>query len=658
MVFMLLCPVVLTAQEIRPFQATAINGFIGFGLEREKDTRENNRTGVNLESEENSFFEEIGLGLQGYIYHPRLFEFQAETEITYEQRTEKNNFGFEQDLDERFEDYSFFSEILKKHPVSFWLQANRNTQTATRTFQEDSRIINEVREAGTAVRNKFFPFSFGYNEFTARGEGLNRTDDEIDRFFFRGQNHGRFGNTSVRYEKEERLQAFSGLDQDIDSLNVSNTYAFGAQNRHWLRSLVNYRDQTGTRTDRNVFMDEYLFLRHSDHFQTYFNYSYDDTKTDNELFTRYHYRGGLRHQLYKSLYTQLEFNSDRFRIDAGHEYSRSAALDLSYTKKIPYGTLYLDYDVSLKSTDENFSGNTVSIRREKHNFGESFAGNDVIFLERELIDPGSIAFVDEDGLPLQDPDLDPVGEGIHYIVEEVGRLIRIRLLSPDGDFLLPPPGPPGTLGPDVFIDYVFEPSPPIKFETLSQRYGGRLWLLDTLRLIVEGGRLKETLRDGIDLDRLDDGTSRRYALELFWKNSETRAEKVVQNSRRNPLERQFFSETLLIPIRRNILLDLRASYGEYTTRRPEKTRTIDRDLITKLRILLPLRARWEIEGRYRSQDLVAEDTKTIDFRTRLEWKYQKLDMALIYEDLEYQREITGDERQRRLFLEVRRYFGR
>jgi hypothetical protein len=657
MVVMVLSPLPLPAQEIRPFQATRLNGFIGFGVEREKDTRDNTRTGLNLEEEENSIFEEIGLGLNGYLYHPRLFEFQAETEVTYEQRTEKNNFGFEQDLDERFSTYTFFSEILKEHPVSFWLQANRNTQTAKRTFQENNRIISEVREVGTSVRNKLFPFSLGYNTFTARGEGLDKTDDEIDRFFFRGQNYGRFGNTSLRYEKEKRFQEFSDVDQDIDELDFSNNYNFGAEDRHWLRSLLNYRDQTGTRPARYLFLDEYLFLRHTDHFQTYYNYSYDDTTLENDMSTRYQYRGGLRHQLYESLYTQLEFNSNRFRVGSGSEYSRSAALDLSYSKKIPYGILYLDYDVSLESTDENFSGDAVPVRLEKHNFGESFAGNDVIFLDRDVPDPDSIEFVDEDDLPLRDPDLDLVEEGIHYSIEEVGTLIRIRLLSPDGDFLLPPPGPPGTLGPDVFLNYSFEPSPPIDFETLTQRYAARLWLLESLRLTVESGRLKETLRDGIDLDRLDDVTSRRYGLELYWKNSETRAEKVVQHSRRNPFERQFFSETLLIPIRRNMHLNFRASYGESTTLLPQKSRSIDRNVSAKLRILLPRRARWEIEGRYGNQDLLAEDLTTIDFWTKLEWKYQKLDLVLSYEDLNFQREITGDERQRRLFLEVRRFFG-
>jgi hypothetical protein len=647
----------VSAQKIKPFQATRINGYIGFGVEREDDTREDNRTGNDLDEEDNSVFEEIGFGLDGYIYHPRLLEFQAETELIYEQSNENNNQGFDEDLDEDYYNYNLYAQVLKQKPISFWLTTNRNTLTTRRTFTENSRITSEVNEVGLAFRNRLFPMSVGYNTFTSEGDGFDETDDDIDRFFVRAQNNSRLGNTNLRYENEDRSQKVSGVEQNIDEFEFSNHLSFGGQERSWLRSWLNYRDQTGTRPTRDVSMDEYLFMRHTKDFQTYYNYSYDDTDLENQTATRYHYRGGVRHQLYDSLYTQIELNSDRFRVDDGKENVLSAALDLRYNKKIPFGTLELNYDFTFDRTDEDFSGSPVDVSREKHNFGENPARDDIIFLSRDLVDPDSIELVDKDGFPLTDPGLNPVVEGIHYTVEEVGTLTRIRLLPPDGLFLLPPPGQ--ALGQDVFVNYTFEPLPAIEFDRNNHRFSARLRFHDVWELFYNGGKINESLRDGIDLGRLDDITSRHFGTEIDWQYSETRAEKFVSHSRRNPFERELYTQRLVLPVRYNALLNLEASYGRSLTFvEAEEEKSINRTVVANLLILLPRRARWEIEGRFGNQDLPGEDLETVEFRTTLDWKFRKLDFELTYEDLRFKREITGDEEHKRLFIRARRYFGR
>jgi len=638
----------LQAQQVTPIRATRVFGFVGLGLDKEDDFRENKQTGDDIEDDDREIYEELGLGVDGYIYHPRLIEFNVETEMNFVQEKDDNNLGFDQDTKQRFYNYNVFTQILKQHPVSFWLNANRSTDEINSSFFQRNRVTKETYGGGTRYQNRLFPTRVSYSSYSADGHGANETDDDIDIFSLEINNDGRFGRSVLRYENEDRIQRAIDLDQDIDTLDFQNSFYFGSKKRDWLYSSVRRREQKGTRPIRDVNMNEYLILRHTDDFETFYDYTYDDTKQENQVATRYFYRAGLRHYLYDSLFTETNVNSQKIDLDSGKEDTVGARLQLRYDKRIPYGILYLDSDLFFENQDEDFSGEKQQIINERHTFGE--VQKSLIFLDQELVDEDTIELLDDPTqLPILDPNTGlPIVEGIHYTVETRGPVTRIRLLSPDGDFLEDQP---------VFVNYEFEPQPPIEFNTSGQRYAARLLLRDTWEIFYDGRWTEQSLQDGYDFGRLDDITERYYGSNIYWRNTETRASKTVRHSNRTPFERKIFTEEIRIPLKRSNVLRLYGSYFETTSLFGKEEKTIDRLMSARLFMLLPKRATWDIEVRYRNEDQVGEDVESVQYITHFRWRFKKFYFELTYDDIDWDREISGDERQKRLYIRARRYFG-
>lgn len=648
-ILMVLSVSTLQAQQVSPIRATRIFGFVGLGLDKEDDSRETKQTGEEIRDDDREIYEELGLGVDGYIYHPRLIEFNIETEMQFIQEKNDNNFGFDDDNKQRFYNYNVFTQILKQHPVSFWLSANRSTDEINSSFFPRNRIIKDTYGGGVRFQNRLFPTRVSYSSYTADGEGSNETDDDIDIFSMEISNDGRFGRSVLRYENQDWVQRSIDLDYDIDRLDFQNSFYFGDRKRDWLYSSLRWREQEGTRFVRDMNMDESMILRHTDDFETFYDYTYDDTKQEDRVATRYFYRAGYRHYLYDSLFTESDVKSERFELDSGKEDTIGARFQLRYEKRIPYGILYLDSDLLFENQDEDFSGEKEQIVKEKHTFGE--VQKSVIFLDQDLVDEDSIELLDDQTeLPILDPNTGlPIIEGFNYVVETQGLLTRIRLLSPDGDFLEDEM---------VLVNYEFEPQPPIEFNTSGQRYAARLFLRDTWEIFYDGRRTEQSLQDGFDFGRLDDITERNYGSNIYWRNTETRVSKTVRHSNRNPFERKIYSEEIWIPLKRSSSLRLYGSYFDTTSLFGKEEQTIDRLLSARLFMLLPKRATWDIEVRYRNEDQVGEDIKSVQYITHFRWRFRKFYFELTYDDTDWDREITGDERQKRLYIRARRYFGR
>ena len=417
--------------------------------------------------------------------------------------------------------------------------------------------------------------------------------------------------------------------------------------------LYRWRDQTGSTRYKDISLAENIFLRHTDTFDTYYRYDYRDSDMEEQHTKQHRYRIGLKHQLYKSLTSGLQVSGDNTKLNSGTKDSISAELFLNYRKLLPFGSLHMNYRNLLKNTDENLSGNNSHVLREEHLFGENPEGNDVILIEHDLVNEETITLEDENELVITNPGTGlPIAEGIHYRVETTGTLTRIRLISPDGDFLL---------GRTVYINYDFEPSPPIKFKTHTQTYGGRLNIKKTWKLFYYGGRSDQTLTGGTNLGRLENTRDESFGTELIWRNSTTRAEKKEHRSTRNPYETIRYSEVLLFRFKQSPffrpVLSLSGSYSETTTFEYIE-QSIGRSVAANLFLSLPYRAKCEVKTEYRKQKLVGVKQETLEFRANLRWRYRALAMLLTYENINRNQETTlGKEKRERIYLRVRRFFG-
>ncbi len=638
------------AQLTSPFRITGTRGFVGFGWEREDETREEsgNGFGDDIEDVDSEIFEEIGFGIDGFVYHPRLLDFRADVDAVFKQVDFTTNRRSIPDQDENYINYDVFARILKEHRLSFWLGSTQQRQDINTPFFDTSRITTTQYTAGFTYLHPVIPVWSGYSHETSDGEGSVQRDEERDKFYIEAKNEGSLGDSILRYEKEERTDDFSNVDLKIDALDFINVFPFGSDGRHALRSQLRYQDQRGTSPIETTYIDETLDFRHSDRLRSYAGFSHYDSDFENQTTNQERYRAGLEHHLYDSLVTTLEGRAENYEIDDGFNDSYAGDLGLNYRKRLPIGSLDLRYRGVIRREDEDFSRNVTSVFLEQHTFGELIP--DVIVLNRDLVVPDSIELVDGSGVPLVDPGLNPVTEGIHYQIEVVGTVTRIRLILPAGGFLS---------GQTVFVNYDFGSRPPIEFTSYEQFYGATLNIKDIWRAYYAGGRINQVLRDGVDFgNRLDDIRDRTYGMEVDYGMSRSKAERKQHRSRRNPFETDFLSQEFQVHLWPNADLFLTGTYIDTVTFE-DVDRTIDRIASARLAIFFPkLRwAQWDIETTYANRDVINEDQESIQLRSEFFWRYKRIDFTVTYEYWDLDRELFGDEDSQYFFVRLRRFFG-
>jgi hypothetical protein len=639
------------AQEVTPVSITKVRGHVELGYEQEDDSREQTGVDQQIKSKDRSFLEELGMGFDGYIYHPRFLDVKADATMVHQQRSDSSNLQFEENVNDRLFNYSFFMNMLKAHPLSLQFAANQSFQDTNSSFFESRRLMSKREAASARYRHEEFPTQIGYDTRRSKGEGLDLTDDKIDTAYVNVENESELGRSHIRYENEEKKQAVGNIRLLTDTYNFSNFFQFGSDDRHALSSLVRFRDQEGSTDIQDTSVGESLYFRNTENLNSYYFYTYDDSKLPDQVTTSYQHRVGVKHHLFESLTSGLEFRNRKFHVNSGTEDTVGTDLFLNYQKQIPVGRLVLNYRTILEREDENLSGDLLQVLREEHLFGENPEGNDVILLNHDLVITGSIVLLNDDETLITDPGTGiPIEEGIHYRVESAGTLTKIRLLPPDGDFLL---------GRTVLVNYEVELSPALEFTTHTQLYGARLVIKKIWTIFYDAGTTDQTFVSGVDLDRLEDTRHMGFGTEVVWKNSTTRAEKRIFRSRRNPYQRTTFSEGLQFRLTKTPflqpILNLGASYGESSTTE-DAERSIDRMLMAKLSLGLRQQIRWDLETRYRNQDLIGEKQEETEHRTNLRWKYRKLNMILSYQYVQRRRDFAGDEDRSRIFFRVKRSF--
>ncbi len=645
---------------IVPLRFTGMGGSVTFGLEREFDFRENPNSDRPFEDKDNSWFEELSLGVDGYVYHPYLLEFRADTNLNFNQESNSSNASIQSDLKENYLDYNLALRMLKARPVSLNLNTSRATQETNSSFVESQRVTTDQNTAFVTYKNRILPTVVGFTTTKSIGQGLNKTRDRSDLFHVDITNRGALGSSEFHYKNEDLSQSVGNLDQETDEFNFSNDLRFGPQRHQRFDSRYQWRNQKGTFAVKNILWSEDLHLRHTEHLNTFYQFNFQSLRLKSsqgalsqvgQTSTNTQYRAGLSHQLFESLFTAVELQSEHEGINQSDIDTKLVNLSLNYHKRIPIGALSLNYTTSVTDEDQQFEEDRVQISEEKHTF-ENTPGA-TILLVQDLIDTDSIVLKDQNGLLITDPDTGiPIEEGIHYRVDTIGVRTEIRLLPVEGDFLE---------GQEVFVDYVFQTSPPIKFRTFSKTYGVRLDIKKFWSLYYSGGRTDQLLKGGIDLNRLEDTIDRRFGSQVRWKNSVTLVERQVHRSKFSPYLRTTLSETVDFRLNRYSFyrprLYLNASYTGSNTFE-EADQTIDRSYSIRLLMRLPYQIKWDTRALYQNLDLVGDKEIDVEFATNLHWRYRSLVMILSYENIHQRFEITGKEKHRRLFLKAQRFFGK
>jgi hypothetical protein len=395
-------PVVVGAREkLPPFGLAPVHGSLNFFGAYSRDTFSgqdaDDTTATQLLLEES-----ITLQTNAYIVHPNLLSigFQGQFGLTQEwfQTTDQPD----EDTNTTLYLWDINAQFFRENPTNFLLYTNRTENIVDRAFAESFRNIYTTYGALLNMRkgDSLHTFRLYRTEQEQNALGSATTDFTINDNIF--EYHGemrptrnQFVTLDYRFDQTDQT-SFDGVDDDStsQSASVTHTLSFGRFDQYTLSSTLAYSDSTGNFGIEQINVDELLRMRHTENFETQYEYIFNQQNSDVIDQTLQTFTAQFWHRLYQSLATHGR--AGLLDLDTGGNGQTQdwfAEIDFQYVKKVPLGefqsTLFLGYnDRSVEGTQ-----NPVPVVDQPFTFVDFLP----IFIPGQTVIPSSIQLSDSTG---------------------------------------------------------------------------------------------------------------------------------------------------------------------------------------------------------------------------------------------------------------------
>jgi len=416
--------------------------------------------------------------------------------------------------------YSINGAFLAQHPVSLTFGLTRQTGTIDQGFAGRADLDSRSENATLHIRNPWVPTEVFYSHsrslYMQRGIGEDRNEEET-RYGFTMRRETAHSSSNLFYQYSDATDTvtdpdfgdvFDDVFDDValapvlyvaerrrHDASFTNQLRFGEGDRSWLRSDARYYDERGTNPTSRLSLDEILHLAHTERLATDYsvNYSrYSIRGSDTESLSG---RVGLTHQLYESLITDLEVHGAQEKFDGFARDVAGASVSWRYRKTIPHGVLLLDLGFGYDATDESGGATVRPVLDERHVLDDATT----VLLDNPNVVEATIVVTNPAGSVLYYRNID-------YRVIPRGRLIELRRITT------------GRIdsGASVVVDYSFEITAPIAYDTTTYRYRAQVDLFEHVSLYAGVRAMKNELRSGFDDGRLQDVVDTLIGTRLTW----------------------------------------------------------------------------------------------------------------------------------------------
>lgn len=339
-----------------------------------------------------TLIEKLNLSVLGYVYHPRFMTLRLklsgglrhnwyDTKETHSDRT-SSAYG-----------YDFMVRILPEHPYSLDLFTMRTSPFV------GGRIVKGTRK-DIFSKGAIFNYKKGRLFFNARyitnSTEMRRASSDSKTYGISGTYYLGPSSTTAGYSKTES-KSTGGIKGFNESYHLTNK--LGSSPVSFISgvslSKSSQENPSYPRLENETFAwTEALNVSLPGNFEWKANYSRLEHKRkedgESEISTENNVRLTVSHRLYQSLSTNYTKDFRFSKSDAGGKIETiSDLLSMSYTKKIPIGTLKTGFSYQT-SLSERKGGPDITIT-ETHNFDVVEANGGILFLrQRPILDEASI----------------------------------------------------------------------------------------------------------------------------------------------------------------------------------------------------------------------------------------------------------------------------
>jgi hypothetical protein len=476
--------------EIRALAVSPLRGWVEMAYRARLEEAE------HYEIRESRVSPKLHLATDGSVYHPRFLVFDVATSLRLETYRIRGDERRDDDL--AFADYDASGRFFDDRSVNGTLFARKSDAWIESPYRGSTRM--RAATTGAELRTKGpLPLTLTVSR-DHREEEFSGDDREEDRDRFRASTLHRTSRsqTSLSYRWVDTQRNLQLQDYQTSSADLRSTLRPSADSPSSLRSAVRWFHQSGTLRRRDLGLTEDLRIGWSETLESTAGYRFSEqTGTDGpergrRLMRSHRGEVGVRHDLWGSLETTLALHASRHdvfdrvgddRDRIGRDDRRGFRGDLAYRRATPWGRLHLGVGHARAREDQTAEDQIRQVANESYRLED---GNEPL-LASSRVDPASIVVSDATGFTVY-------VEGIDYDVVTFGDRVSLRRI-PGGDI---------ADGETLLVDYRYEVSPALEFDTIGTTFRSRFDSIRNVSAYYRYGRHREDYVSGIANGFLED----------------------------------------------------------------------------------------------------------------------------------------------------------
>lgn len=656
---------VATAAPAQPFHLGrwegALEGVVDYSTQKTTTGGRRQSSLDSLRTEERLTISNRG----GYILDPRLVRISATGTFGLSQESFTTE-TFQASRRGTLSGYDTFASLLPGQPLSLNIFASRQESFLPAQIVGTSKAITENRGATLFARRAYVPSALTFRQQNLEqesrvGDVVARRENRENIFTYDGQRGWVNSEMSLHYELvDDTDKVFPRLSYRSHDASFAYSLDFGPDlERRW-DSRIRYFARQGVTEVTNldtITVDELLRIDHSQNLRTEYRYSLIRTAVPSGTTTTHTPAFNLRHQLYKSLTTQLGLDAVLETLPEGHRNTYRSRLNFAYTKRLPAnGRLNASLGGGLEYEDDQFRAAHGFIPQETHAVATPFA--QPIALAEPFVIAASVVVTKIATGPLPPGCIAPPGpptplaRGRDYRLRTVGNVTEIVPVPCSG--AVPGINP----GDTIAVDYRFEVPAALTFRTalwhatLSLDYH---WI----RPYVAHQQTDETLLSGIDGRFLDSQRSDTVGIELRRSGRRLHASMVAElqrfTSHRVSFKGGRVAEFLGLSVSRRLTLSANAEQARFTFTKPaRRTRTLTQSATLTYAVGYGLLA--EATGQLQLlTDSLVPNERIGAAELRLRWRLRSLEIDPTVEFFDRRRGSTLTREKRAMLYAIRRF---
>jgi hypothetical protein len=586
----------------------------------------------------------VGLHLQGSVYHPNLMTFDLSGEgglgWTYDSVTAP---GYSQVRNETANLFNYVATVnfLSSKPYNASFFASQDHTYNNYDF------FNTVTADGTRYggrlgwSEKTFNLSadMGYRDLLT--SGLTGTSEISETYLnFNGLDQRQHGSSTLTYSFDHfGNQLNGGPVQTATSQSVggSDTETFGSYDQFTSTTGASYGWAEYSAQDAETFnATENLVAKHTPNLESFLALNYQDSHLNEASASVFQGDAGLRHQLYESLSSTLDFHGNYSTASAPGASATTdrygVGLNEGYSKRLgSWGHLSIGGGAVVDHYDFSSSSGAITTINESHVLHDT----SVTFLNNPRVNFASVLVTGPGGVPTYI-------NGVDYRLIPAGELTQIQRIPtsinlPDGSTIL--------------VSYTSDSASNASFETLNLSCDIRLDLFNTVGLY---GRLNSVNNNAPPQALAETLTDWVGGADVTWRCVRAGAEYEDFDSNFTQYRAMRLFETLSVPLGETSHLGL--NFNQVFYHYPLAQDQTQYQFIAVFNTQLSSWLAWNVEGGYYRQEALGATQDLAAARTGLILTYGKLTFKTGYQ-YNYQNIEHAEVRDRNFFyVQLRRDF--